>query len=154
MEGHHPDHCTLERFACGDLSDMESRRIERHLHSGCPTCQTEIDKLLVPLDADPAVWCELIDAAPAFLGVDPRAIARTFDRLEHRLARIELERAAAPERVAELRALPRTEQLPFLDRRPDLATLAVCDLLIEQSFAAGFTQPAVSLALAKWTLLT
>ncbi|MEA2691505.1 MAG: hypothetical protein QOJ16_892 [Acidobacteriota bacterium] len=149
MEDHHPDHPTLERFACGELPAAESSRIERHLRSGCATCQSEIDRLLMPLAEDPAAWREWVDASASFLSDDPEALARTFDRLERRLARVEIERAAAPDLLAELLAHPRAERFAVLRALPGLHTLAVCELLVEQSFEAGFTDPARALERAE-----
>jgi len=145
----HPDHQALERFACGDVSDDESGRIERHLRTGCLTCQSEVDRLLLPLEVDPAAWRELIDAVPSFLSDDPAALARTFERLEKRLSQIELERAAAPNLLAALLTHPRTERFSVLRVRPELHTLALCDLLIEQSAAAGALDPARALEVAE-----
>jgi tetratricopeptide (TPR) repeat protein len=145
----HPDHHTLERFACGDLPEVESSRIERHLRSGCTTCQSEVDRLLVPIAEDPAAWSDWIDASASFLSDDPGGLDRTFDRLERRLSRIELERAAAPELVAGLLAHPRGERFAVLRGLPDLHTLAVCERLVEQSYEAGWTEPARALELAE-----
>jgi tetratricopeptide (TPR) repeat protein len=149
MDARHPDHHTLERFACGDLSDAENRRIERHLRSGCATCQSEVDRLLVPLAEDPVAWREWVDASASYLAEDPAALARTFDRLERRLSLIELERAAAPDLLVELLEHPRTERFGVLRARPEIHTLAACELLVERSFEAGFTDPARALELAE-----
>src|SRR5882724_7288152 len=149
MQGTHPDHHALERFACGDVSDDESGRIERHLRTGCITCQSEVDRLLLPLAVDPDTWRELVDAVPSFLSDDPAALARTFERLEKRLSQIELERAAAPHLEAALFTHPRTERFSVLRRRPELHTLALCDLLIEQSAEAGALDPSRALELAE-----
>ncbi|HEV7516442.1 MAG TPA: hypothetical protein VGR07_09095 [Thermoanaerobaculia bacterium] len=149
MDAHHPDHPTLERFACGDLPAVESHRIERHLRSGCATCQSEVDRLLMPLAEDPVAWREWVDASISYLSEDPGALARTFDRLERRLSLIELERAAAPDLLADLLAHPRAERFRVLRGRPGLHTLAVCELLVEQSVEAGATDPARALELAE-----
>jgi hypothetical protein len=149
MSDSHPDQPTLEHFACGDLPDLESRRIERHLRTGCVTCQSEVDRLLLPLAEDPALWSEWIDASASYLSADPAALARTFDRLERRLSAIEIERAAAPDLLADLLAQPRAERFSILRGQPELHTLAACELLVEQSFEAGVTDPARALELAE-----
>jgi tetratricopeptide (TPR) repeat protein len=149
MRDSHPDQPTLEHFACGDLPDAESRRIERHLRSGCVTCQTEVDRLLLPLAEDPQLWSEWIDASASYLLNDPAAIARTLDRLERRLSSIELERAVAPSLLADLLAYPRSERFSILRSHAELHTLASCELLVEKSFEAGFTDPERALELAE-----
>lgn len=145
----HPDHYTLERFACGDLPDVESHRIERHLRSGCTTCQSEVDRLLVPIADDPAAWRDWVDASMGFLVDDAGSLARTFDRLERRLSLLEIERAVAPELVAGLLAHPRLDRFAVLRGLSDLHTLAVCERLVEQCYEAGWTDPARALELAE-----
>ncbi|HTQ79854.1 MAG TPA: hypothetical protein VMM92_07655 [Thermoanaerobaculia bacterium] len=149
MHDHHFDHHTLERFACGDVSEIESARIERHLRSGCATCQCEIDRLLLPFEESPSSWRNLIENGPAFLSETPSGLVRTFERLEKRLSMIELERAAAPDLLSDLLAFSRTERFSVLRCRFALHTLAVCELLIERSFEEGFRSPSRSLELAE-----
>jgi tetratricopeptide (TPR) repeat protein len=144
----HPDQCTLERFACGDLSEVESHRIEHHLRSGCATCQAEVDQLLLPLAEGSATWLPLLQG-PAILSDDPKALAQTFDRLEQRLALIELERAAAPALVDGLLAQPHTQRFAVVRSRPELHTLAVCELLVDRSSQAGFADAPRALELAE-----
>jgi tetratricopeptide (TPR) repeat protein len=98
---------------------------------------------------EPAVWRELLDAAPGFLSGDPTALARTFERLEKRLSMIELERAAAPDLLAALLTHPRTERFGVVRVRPELHTLALCDRLTEESAGAGAADPARALELAE-----
>jgi tetratricopeptide (TPR) repeat protein len=43
---YHPNRDTLERFARGELPDVEARWIDEHVRSGCPICQSSIDALL------------------------------------------------------------------------------------------------------------
>ena len=89
---------------------------------------------------------ETLDEAPK-----PRIDAgwdQLFSSLGWRLALARRERAAAPQRVAELLGAAEPERLALIRERPQLRTPAVCDLLLEQSFAEGFPDPAQAIELA------
>jgi hypothetical protein len=63
---------------------------------------------------------------------------RIFARLEQRLALISLEREGAPRLLAELLRRPLFERAALVRTGRRMHTLALCDLLIEKSFEAGF----------------
>ena len=130
----HPDRDTLERFSGGAFSPAQGQWIEDHLRSGCPLCQRKVDELVwrlqPPADPEEQVW------------------SRLLVKLEQRLELIHRERASAPELVGELLALPPGER-GLLLRAGRFGTTAVCELLIEQSFAGGFRDPAGARELAE-----
>jgi tetratricopeptide (TPR) repeat protein len=143
MNARHPDRNAFERFSRGGASAAEERWIEDHLRSGCAVCQGEVDEILLrsfaPLSEETA-------------GQDA-AWDRLFAGLGARLARAAAERHEAPALLDELLGRP-WEEWPVLfrlDRR--LQTVAVCELLIEQSFEEGFRDAARAIELADRGLL-
>lgn len=133
----HPDRDLLERFSRGALSPGQGQWIENHLRSGCPLCQRKVDELLrklhPPADPEEQVWSRLLVL------------------LERRLELIQEERAGAPGLIEELLAIPSGERGPLLreGRCGRFGNTAVCELLIERSFAAGFRDPAGARELAE-----
>jgi tetratricopeptide (TPR) repeat protein len=124
----------LERFSCGDLLPAEALQVERHLRSGCPVCQGWVDDLLISFEVD------LADLS-AREGEDA-AWDRIFLDIEQRFDRMAVERDAAPPLVAELLVHPPAEREAAVRGRPCFHTLAVCELLIERSFAEESAEPA------------
>jgi len=142
-EPRHPDRDTLERFSRGALSAEQAQWIADHLRSGCPVCQRKVDDLLWQLQA----------AAPQ--GGPARALAeeeqvwsRLLVKLEHRMELIARERAVAPGLVDELLTRPPGEREALL-RSGRFQTIAVCELLVERSFAEGFQDPGQARELAE-----
>ena len=131
----HPDRDTLERFSRGALSAEQAQWIEDHLRSGCPLCQRKVDELLWQLQPAKA-WAE-----------EEQIWSRLLVKLEHRTELIGQERAAAPGLVGEILTVPPGEREALL-RSPRFQTIAVCELLIERSFAEGFQDPARARELA------
>jgi len=137
-EARHPDRATLESFSRGALSAEQVQWIEDHLRSGCPVCQRKVDDLLWQgagdVDTEEGIW------------------SRLLVKLEHRVELIQRERAVAPGLVGELLAVPSGEREALL-RRGRFQTIAVCELLIERSFAEGFQDPALARELADLAVL-
>lgn len=131
----HPDRDTLESFSRGALSAEQAQWIEDHLRSGCPVCQRKVDELLWQLQPAKA-WTE-----------EEQIWSRLLVKLEHRAELIGQERAAAPGLVGELLAVSPGEREALL-RSARFQTIAVCELLIERSFAEGFQDPARARELA------
>jgi tetratricopeptide (TPR) repeat protein len=143
MDAGHPDRNAFERFSRGEASAAEERWIEGHLRSGCALCQRQVDDFLLRAFAPVADGAADQDAA----------WDRLFAAMGGRLAQAAAERHAAPGLLGELLGRP-WEEWPVLfrlDRR--LQTVAVCELLIEQSFAEGFRDPARAIGLAERGLL-
>ncbi|MFL6201009.1 MAG: hypothetical protein ACJ76J_17705 [Thermoanaerobaculia bacterium] len=143
-EARHPDRDTLERFSRGAISAEQAQWIEDHLRSGCPVCQRKVDDLLWQLQ--PAAPGQTPGASGGNTEED-RIWSRLLARLEHRLALINRERDAAPGLVEELLAAAPGEREALLRCRR-FQTIAVCELLIERSFAEGFQDPARARELA------
>jgi tetratricopeptide (TPR) repeat protein len=139
----HPDPEALERFSRGELSPEESTRIEVHLRSGCALCQRKVDDILRKIETalpdEPPGRSVRIDA-----GWD-----RIFSGLGWRLSMVRGERAAAPRLVDELVGAAEAGRTAMIRSQPRLRTPAVCDLLLERSFARGFPDPAQAIELAE-----
>jgi tetratricopeptide (TPR) repeat protein len=137
-EPRHPGRDTLESFSRGALSAEQAQWIEDHLRSGCPVCQRKVDDLLWQLQtASPPAWPE-----------EDQVWSRLLVKLEHRMELIEQERAVAPGLVDELLAASPPGEREALLRSGRFQTIAVCELLIERSFAEGFQDPARARELA------
>ncbi|HEX5717596.1 MAG TPA: hypothetical protein VF179_15665 [Thermoanaerobaculia bacterium] len=139
-EPRHPDRDTLERFSRGALSAEQAQWIEDHLRSGCPVCQRKVDDLL---------W-QLQTAAPPAraLAEEEQVWSRLLVKLEHRMELIARERAVAPGLVDELLTRPPGEREALL-QSGRFQTIAVCELLVERSFAEGFQDPGRARELAE-----
>lgn len=139
----HPDHEALERYSRSELTAEEGSFIEEHLRSGCALCQRKVDDVLLQLELS------LGNETP---GGGTTGIDLGWDRLVSglgwRLSQARRERAAAPQLVAELVGTAEGERLALIRARPQLRTPAVCDLLLERSFAQGFPGPAQAIELA------
>ncbi|HEX6864832.1 MAG TPA: hypothetical protein VF414_18520, partial [Thermoanaerobaculia bacterium] len=138
----HPDRDTLERFSRGALSAEQAQWIEDHLRSGCPVCQRKVDDLLWQLQtaAPPSGPARAVDE-------EEQVWSRLLVKLEHRMELISRERAVAPGLVGELLAVSPGGREALL-RSGRFQTIAVCELLIELSFAEGFQDPARACELA------
>jgi tetratricopeptide (TPR) repeat protein len=79
---------------------------------------------------------------------EPERWDRLCAGLKWRLALARRERAAAPQLAVELAEAPEAERLAMIRSRPELRTPAVCDLLLDQSFAQGFPDPTRAIDLA------
>jgi tetratricopeptide (TPR) repeat protein len=149
MLEHHPDRNTLERFSRGQATAPEERWIEDHLRTGCPICQREVDALLAPtLDASLLAQLGLTLPAAGERTAEEALWSRVLQRLEQRMALVTVERGAAPPLLAELLERPASGRTTLVRAERRFQTLAVCELLVEKSFQAGFRDPAEALALA------
>ncbi|HVT16603.1 MAG TPA: hypothetical protein VHQ90_10565 [Thermoanaerobaculia bacterium] len=166
MSEHHPDREALEQFFDGRVAGGEERRIGDHLRSGCAVCQSIVDELVRQLD--PTVTVEIAAArprpreSPARAALEGRARRQRaeddawdliFAKLEKRVALILFEKEMAPRLVAELLGAPAAERRRHVHEGRRFQTLAVCDLLIEKSFEAGFRDPAQAVSLAELAIV-
>lgn len=151
MLDYHPDRNALERFSWGQATAPEERWIEDHLRAGCPVCQQEVDALLAPT-LDASLLAQLGLALPPSTSGERAAEealwSRVLHRLEQRMALVTVERRDAPRLIAEILERPASGRTTLVRGERRFQTLAVCELLIEKSFAAGFRDPAEALALA------
>jgi tetratricopeptide (TPR) repeat protein len=154
MDVRHPDRGALERFSRGDAPAAEERWIEDHLRSGCAVCQPEVDALLLRTLSSTASGEPL--SRPGSAG-EPEARDAGWDRLvailELRLAMVSAERRDAPALLAELLGHAPRERELLVRNAGRFQTLAVCELLIDDSFAERFRNKARSLELAELGLL-
>ncbi len=146
MDASHPDRKVLERYSLAGATLAEEGWVESHLLSGCRVCQREVDDLLSTMNPSP------LGAPPAeeqagFLQPG------LFARLERRLAEVKEERLAAPPLVAELLSYPAPQRRSLVCQAGRFQTLAVCELLIDASFEAGFHAAAEAMELAGLSLL-
>src|SRR6185295_12620929 len=156
MDSRHPVRGSLESFSRGELDAAEERWIEDHLRSGCAVCQREVDALLLR-----SLTCAPFGEPPRFAEDegDPgqhegeASWDRLVANLEQRLALVSAERRDAPDLLAELLGYEPREREILLRNSGRFQTLAVCELLIEQSFQEGFRNPAGAIALAELGLL-
>jgi tetratricopeptide (TPR) repeat protein len=133
MDKRHPDRSALERFSHGATSEDEERWIEDHLRSGCGICQQEVDDLLRrtlgTVLAEPGAGAGR-DREESYLSWDG-----LFVQLEQRLGQ------------------PPAERQVLLRNGRRFRTLAVCELLIDTSFEAGFRDAGHSIELAELGIL-
>lgn len=155
MLEHHPDRNALERFSRGQAAAPEERWIEDHLRAGCPVCQQEVDALLAPtLDASALSQLGLALPATDEPPADEALWSRVLRRLEQRMALVGIERSAAPGLVDELLEHPASGRLERVRGERRFQTLAICELLIEKSFEAGFGDPREAQSLAGLAIQT
>lgn len=148
MAAIHPDRKVLERYSQAGASPAEERWIESHLRSGCRVCQREVDDLLATMNPS------AVDD-PSLDGMEEANFARDglFARLERRLAEVKEERREAPPLVAELLSHPVPQRRILVCQAGRFQTLAVCELVIDASFEAGFRDVAEAVELAELSLL-
>jgi tetratricopeptide (TPR) repeat protein len=153
MSEHHPDRTDLEHYARCEVASAEERWIEDHLRSGCTLCQRQVDELLPgrgegwqPPPSPPP------GSVPAPGTEDEVAFSRVLSKVEERRAQIEEERAGAPRLVSELMRRPLSERLALLRAGTRFNTLAVCELLIDESSQAGAADPPAANELAELAL--
>jgi len=148
MAANHPDREVLERYSQAGASPAEERWVESHLLSGCRICQREVDDLLSTLSPSSP-------DAPSAAGEEQAGFVQSglLARLERRLAEVKEERNEAPDLVAELLAHPAPRRRTLVGQAGRFQTLAVCELLIDASFEAGFRDAAEAVELAGLSLL-
>ncbi|HEV7504202.1 MAG TPA: tetratricopeptide repeat protein [Thermoanaerobaculia bacterium] len=148
MDAIHPDRQTLERYSQAGASAAEERWIESHLRSGCRVCQREVDDLLSAMSSSP-------QDATAPDGVEESAFVQQgiFARLERRLAEVREERREAPPLVAELLGHAAPQRRLLVCQTGRFQTLAVCEMLIDACFEAGFRDAGEAVELAELSLL-
>jgi len=142
------DRAVLEAFSRGALPPEEALRVETHLRSGCPACQRRIHDILhavIALEVPPVETVGVAAERPA----QDAALAA----LDQRVLLQSLERSVAPSLAGELLAQPSAEREGLLRTQSRFCSLAVCELLIEQSFAVGFEEPERAVELAELALL-
>ncbi|HEX7184758.1 MAG TPA: tetratricopeptide repeat protein [Thermoanaerobaculia bacterium] len=136
----HPDLHELVAFGQGRLPRRESRKVVRHLLTGCPVCE-EITSRLLP-DCDEG--CRIsrnFDYSAAFesavRAVKVRQIAYASEQSE------------APELLCELAVQPFQRQWTMIAEGPRFRTWAFCELLLDACREWGFQEPSRALEVAR-----
>lgn len=142
----HPDPGLLERFMRNETEGEESRRVVRHLLSGCARCVAvtrrfwslgEGGQLELPGDPHPA----------SYGGIFDRLAEEGFQR-QREIGR--RDRQDAPARLAELLGLSSLAARTRVETDRRFQTPAVCELLIGESRRAG--EPGLAVVLAEWAV--
>jgi tetratricopeptide (TPR) repeat protein len=146
MTDEHPDPQLLERFMRDEVDVEERRAIVRHLLTGCDACAQVTRRVWGLGEAWP-----LEPSGLAGRELRPASYGEVFRRLMDGGARGERwarkDRREAPERLAELLALPAAERLSRIEADAGFRTPALCELLIEDSRRAA--DPALALERAE-----
>jgi tetratricopeptide (TPR) repeat protein len=132
----HPNQRELSRFLAGDLASSDSRRVVRHLLTGCRRCRRQAADLWQPRGAGD------------LSGVVDRALRRTG----HRESSITRERAAASTLLAELAEHPPIRQRLLILNGRRYCNWFLCETLIERAFEAGLSDPGTAVAQAEVAL--
>lgn len=130
-----PEHVTeseLNRFYRGELSASESRRVVRHLLTGCPSCRARSS----------GRWqAEVVPIRPD----DEDGFDEIFERAAQASIRlgntIENERRAAPVLLAELLRHPFERQKLLVANSPRFQSYGLVEALVEAAFRGGFHDP-------------
>lgn len=127
----HPEREALLSFLLASLTETEDQRILRHLETGCARC------LELLRQAAPAARAEAHAALAGrsiFLGDGPAgALEQATARAERLGLLVELERRAAPERMAELLKLPPHERREAVRSGRRYQTLGLAERLTDES---------------------
>ncbi len=140
----HPSRQVLERFLLAQLPESESRRVLRHLLTGCLDCRKNAG----------AAW-KNTQPGSATLPIDPEMDARydeVLDRVFQRVERVEQviarERSQARELLALLEPHPIQRQRLMLRNSAKFRNRTLCEQLIDTSRERGFKDPSRALELA------
>jgi tetratricopeptide (TPR) repeat protein len=157
MTADHPDLGLLERFMRNETEGEESRRVVRHLLSGCARCVAvtrrfwslgEGGQLELPGDPHPASYGGIFERLAEEGFRRERDIRR--DIRSNIRSDIRADRRDAPARLAELLGLPPSAGRARVETDRRFQTPAVCELLIGESRRAG--EPALAAVFAEWAV--
>lgn len=150
MNQDHPKREALERFVLGRLTDLEMKRVSRHLLAGCKECRTIASRLWESergtSEEGRCAWHQ--DDEDERDGYD-EVFDRVFHRIAAREASLPRERAEARELYEELKQHPAPRQHLLVTNSSRFRNPLFCELLIDESHEAGFQDPARALDLAR-----
>lgn len=136
----HPHLLELAAFSEGRLPRRESRKIVRHLLTGCPVCHEITSRLLPGCDEGCGISQDF-DYTAAFESavrvVKERQIAYASEQSE------------ASELLRELALQPFPRQWTMVTENPRFRTWAFCELLLDACREWGFQEPARALEVAR-----
>jgi tetratricopeptide (TPR) repeat protein len=162
MTALHPAPVALERFILGQLSPAEMREVARHLLAGCPECQEVTAGLWEPADIfanrceDPQALAtaELVgeDSLDAHDGYD-EVLDRVFEQVVATEARLADQRALGRKLYDELMQCPAERRRLLLSNSQRFRNRMFCELLVEESYEAGFADPRRAVEVAELAVL-
>lgn len=144
----HPPREQLERFLRAELPGPESRRVLRHLLSGCIACREEAGGIFTFAGADEEDEALLAALSPELEAAYDRAIDGAFRSVERRRGAIEREQAVAEQLWLELEQHPASRQQMLVRNSSRFASRSLGELLLARSQEACFqdVERAVELA--------
>lgn len=128
------DGSLLDRFAEGETSSSERRKVIKHLLSGCETCRASLGPRIRLID----------DHRETDFSIS-RVLANVAE-LEHRMNH---ERAVASEHFREFQKHPSARQWTLLKNSSRFDTWAFCELLLDAGFETIYDDPHRSLDLCR-----
>jgi tetratricopeptide (TPR) repeat protein len=134
----HPPREQLERFLRAELPGPESRRVLRHLLSGCTSCREEAGGIFTFAGADEEDEALLAALSPELEAAYDRAIDGAFRSVERRRGTIEREQAAAEQLWLELEQHPASRQQMLVRNSTRFASRSLGELLLAKSQEACF----------------
>lgn len=147
----HPTQDALERFILGRLPTAEMRSVLRHLLTGCSLCQEATGGLWKPDDLESLL--PFVDLEEGPLEESSDEYEQVFDRVFSRVAVNEAaaarERALGRELFEELMHHPAARQHLLVGNSLRFRSRTLCEILLQESFEAGFRDVARSLELAR-----
>jgi hypothetical protein len=129
MEHHSLQPEALRRFLLGTASPQEKREIARHLLAGCQPCRQFLRRSLAPLPA-----------TVPLIGVSYDSV---FERVEGAIARISEETDEVSRLLFDISAHPGPRQALMVGHQARFWTTPFCDLVLDRSQQARFSDPAV-----------
>ena len=134
----HPPREQLERFLRAELPGPESRRVLRHLLSGCAACREEAGGIFTFAGADEEDEALLAALSPELEAAYDRAIDGAFRSVERRRGAIEREQSAAEQLWLELEQHPASRQQMLVRNSTRFANRSLGELLLAKSQEACF----------------
>lgn len=149
----HPTQDALERFILGRLPATERRSVLRHLLTGCSLCQEATGGLWAPVEDDLESLLPFVDLDDDCAEEASDEYDQVFDRVFHQVAAQEAaaarERALGRELFEELMQHPAARQHLLVGNSVRFRSRTLCEILVQESFEAGFRDVARSLELAR-----
>ena len=143
----------MERFILGRLPAAERRSVLRHLLTGCSLCQEATGGLWTPAEDDLESLLPFVDLDEEGLGEPSDEYDQVFDRVFHQLAAQEAtaarERTLGRELFDELMQHPAARQHLLVGNSLRFRSRTLCEILLQESFEAGFRDVVRSLDLAR-----
>lgn len=140
MNEWHPDLDSLARFLDDELSETESRALQRHL-AACDRCEGLLRELL-PVSR-PAAAAPTAPAAdiPAYRSLIRRVLAEARPRVQQQRSLLQAERDAAASLWAELRPLADDERRSRLLGDPRFHNWGLFEVMIGRARQAALAEP-------------